>query len=318
MDSQGLTTNIKGTVRIPISLLDREYELEFDVMDRLCADVILGQSFLCKHSEVSFVMEGSDAPLKIKQEHVLSVAAANVKPPRLFEFLSSDCKPIACRSRQYSNEELKYIDEEIERLLKADIIEPPRSPWRAQVLVVNRGDKMRLVINYSTTINRFTNLDAYPLPRIEALVNKIASDKHYSAIDLRSAYHQIPLKEKERIYTSFEACERLYQYKRLPFGVKNGVSAFQRVIDDFTKRHKLQNVHAYLDDVIVTGATEEEHDANLQRLLDAAKSDNLTLNKEKSKFKVMELNLLGYSISHQEVRPDQERLQVFGYETTKH
>ena len=91
MDSQGLTTNIKGTVRIPISLLDREYELEFDVMDRLCADVILGQSFLCKHSEVSFVMEGSDAPLKIKQEHVLSVAAANVEPPRLFEFLSSDC-----------------------------------------------------------------------------------------------------------------------------------------------------------------------------------------------------------------------------------
>ena len=107
---------------------------------------------------------------------------------------------------------------------------------------------------------------------------------------MRSAYHQIPLKEKERIYTSFEACERLYQYKRLPFGVKNGVSAFQRVIDDFTKRHKLQNVHAYLDGVIVTGATEKEHDANLQRLLDAAKSDNLTLNKEKSKFKVMELN----------------------------
>ena len=84
-------------------------------MDRLCADVILGESFLCKHSEVSFVMEGSDAPLKTKQEHVLSVAAANVKPPRLFEFLSSDCKLIACRSRQYSNEELKYIDEEIER-----------------------------------------------------------------------------------------------------------------------------------------------------------------------------------------------------------
>ena len=208
-------------------------------------------------------MEGSDALLKIKQERVLSVAAANVKPPRLFEFLSSDCKPIACRSRQYSNEELKYIDEEIERLLKADIIEPSRSPWRAQVLVVNRGDKKRLVIDYSTTINRFTNLDAYPLPRIEVLVNRIASDKYYSSIDLRSAYHQIPLQEKERIYTSFQACRRLYRYKRLPFGVKNGVSVFQRVIDDFIKRHKLQNVYAYLDDITVTGATEEEHDANL-------------------------------------------------------
>ena len=166
------------------------------------------------------------------------------------------------------------------------------------------------MIDYSTTINRFTNLDAYPLPRIEALVNKIASDKYYSSIDLRSAYHQIPLEEKERIYTSFEACGRLCRYKRLPFGVKNGVSAFQRVIDDFIKRHKLQNVYAYLDDITATGATEEEHGANLQHLLDAAKSDNLTLNKEKSKLKVMKLNLLGYSISHQEVRPDQERLQA--------
>ena len=237
MASQGLTTITKGTVRISISLLDREYELEFDVMERRCADVILGQSFLSKHSEVSFVMEGSDASLKIKQEHVLSVAAANVKPPRLFKFLSSDCKPIACRPRQYSKEELKYIDEEIERLLKADIIEPSRSPWRAQVLVVN---KKLLVIDYSTTINRFTNLDSYPLFRIEALVNTIASVKYYSSIDLRSAYHQIPLKEKERIYTSLEACGRLYQYKRLPFGVKNGVSAFQRVIDDFIKQHKLK------------------------------------------------------------------------------
>ena len=78
MASQGLTTNIKGTVRIPISLLNREYELEFDVMDKLCFDVILGLSFLCKYSEVSFVMEGSDTPLKIHQKQVFSVAVANV------------------------------------------------------------------------------------------------------------------------------------------------------------------------------------------------------------------------------------------------
>ena len=161
------------------------------------------------------------------------------------------------------------------------------------MLVIQREEKKRFVIDYSTTINQYTALDAYSLHRIEELVNKIACDKYFCSIDLRAAYHQVPLMKEERIYTAFEACGKLYHYKRLPFGVTNGVSAFQRVINDFIKHHDMKKVYTYLDDITVTGATAEEHDHNLKRLLDTAKSENLTLNKEKSKFKVTSLNLLG-------------------------
>ena len=78
-------------------------------------------------------------------------------------------------------------------------------------------------------------LDAYPLPNIEDLVNKVAQDKYYSSIDLRQAYHQVPLLPEERRFTAFEAAGRLYQYNRLPFGVTSGVCAFQRAIDAFIK-----------------------------------------------------------------------------------
>ena len=88
------------------------------------------------------------------------------------------------------------------------------------------------------------------------------------------------------------------------------MSAFQRNIDDFIKRHKLKKVYAYLDDITVTGATEEKHDSNLKKLLDAAEIDNFTLNKDKSRFKVTSLNLLEYNISHREIKPDPERLQA--------
>ena len=76
--------------------------------------------------------------------------------------------------------------------------------------------------------------------------------------------------EEERFYTVFEAGGELYQYKRLPFGVTNGVSTFQRSIDCFIKRYQLQKVYADLDDLTVTGETIEKHDLNLKRLLDAA------------------------------------------------
>ena len=70
-------------------------------------------------------------------------------------------------------------------MLKEGIIEPSQSPWRAQTLVVcPENHKKRLVVDYSQTINRFTHLDAYPLPRIVDMVNEIASYQVFSTLDL--------------------------------------------------------------------------------------------------------------------------------------
>ena len=89
-----------------------------------------------------------------------------------------------------------------------------------------------MVIDYSRTINKFTLLDAYPLPRIHDQVNQIARGRVFSTLDLKLAYHQIPLCEIDREYTAFEADGKLYQDTRLPFGVTNGVSHFQRIIQE--------------------------------------------------------------------------------------
>ena len=90
---------------------------------------------------------------------------------------------------------------------------------------------------------------------METIVNNVARDMFYSTIDLRSAYHQVPIKEDKRCFSSFEADGCLYQFKRLPFGVVNGVAGFQRVIDNFVKCHYLEKFHAYLDDSTVTWST---------------------------------------------------------------
>ena len=90
----------------------------------------------------------------------------------------------------------------------------------------------RMVINYSRTIHKFTLLDAYPLPRIDNQVNQIAQGRIFSTLDLKSTYHQIPLCEVDQEYTTFEADGKLYQYIRLPLGVPNKVSHFQKIIQE--------------------------------------------------------------------------------------
>ena len=177
-------------------------------------------------------------------------------------------------------------------------------------MVVNQSNvKKRLCVDYSVTINRYTYLDAYPLPRIDEVINKVAQDTFYSSLDLKSAYHQVSLALEKRSMTAFEADGRRFQYCRLLFGVTNGVFAFQRVMENFTKRHKLKKVYAYLDDLTVTGATKEEHQKNLQCLLEAAKMDGLTLNESKSKICVKSLDLLGYRVSYGKMQPDPSSLQ---------
>lgn len=85
-----------------------------------------------------------------------------------------------------------------------------------------------MVIDHSQTVKKYTLLDAYPMPNIESTVNQLAQYKYFSTIDLKSAYHQIPLHPNDRPYTAFQSGGQLYQFTRMPFGVTNGTAYFQR------------------------------------------------------------------------------------------
>jgi transposase InsO family protein len=133
--------------------------------------------------------------------------------------------------------------------------------------------------------------------------------KYFSAIDLKSAYHQIPLQEDDKRFTAFEANSKLYQFRRLPFGLSNAVACFQRVIDEIIAKENLTNTYAYLDDVIIVGKDEEDHEMNLQKFIAVAQKYNITLNHEKCKFKQTAIQYLGYVISENCLKPDPDRFQ---------
>jgi len=146
MASSEIAVETLGKTTADLKLLDQTYpSSNFRVLKNLCADVIVGQTFLKLHSSVTFAMNGQKKALTIAASSKLSnaahtaVAAADLEPPCLFQFLLPDYKPTAAPSRRYNSEDKKFIKSEVQQLLDADIIEPARSPWRAQVLVVKQG-----------------------------------------------------------------------------------------------------------------------------------------------------------------------------------
>ena len=306
MAMSSFSTNIRGCCVIDLMYHGRNYDgLKVNVLPDLCADLILGIDFQSRHSRVTFKYGGPEPPLS-----VCGLSTLNMQPPSPFLHLTPDCHPVATKSRRYSKEDSDFIAKEVERLLKEGIIEPSNSPWRAQVVVTKGGNhKKRLVIDYSQTINRFTLLDAFPLPNINDQINEIAQYNVFSTIDLQSAYHQVPLRAEDRPYTAFEANSNLLQFTRLPFGVTNGVACFQREMINFVRDENLKAVFPYLDNITICGKNQEEHDANLKAFLDAAKRKNITYNESKSVFSTKRLPILGYVIENSEIRPDPDRLK---------
>lgn len=309
----GCSSKILGSCTCDLILANHKYKsIKLLILNNLCCNVLIGHDLLALHESLIIKFNGNRSPLRINSIDCVSStnSSCHSAPFSLFENLSKDCRPIITKSRQVNSSDAAFIRDEISSLLKDGIIVPSSSPWRAQVLVTKESNKKkRMVVDFSRTINKFTSLDAYPLPKIADLVQSIAKYKVFSIIDLKNAYHQITIKEKDRIYTGFEANGKLYEFTRIPFGVTNGVSLFQRTMDDFVSRNELSGIYVYLDDITICGKDQRDHDEKLRCFMTSAEKENLILNRNKCKFSQTSINILGYTVSHGLLKPDSDRLQ---------
>ena len=188
--STASTVAVTGFVNVKLQYSNTTLENQkLFVFKDLCSKVLLGLNILSKHSklEISYGGVKQDLCLNQKDNGVCGLTSLNIEAPPLFGNLTADMKPIADKSRIYSKEDYLFIKTEISRLLEEGIIEPSHSPWRAQVLVVKQSSgKKRLVVDYSRTINRFTQLDAYPLPRMDNIANEVSKYRYYTTLSLLS------------------------------------------------------------------------------------------------------------------------------------
>ena len=301
---------ILGYTNTKVQIENEKYSARLLVSEALVSDLIIGMDLLSQHTSLTLLLGGSRPNLSLASKCCAIFPTMTIDPPPIFSDLSAKhIQPIATKSRVPSSNDRKFMADEVKRLYDSGIIEESRSPWRSQAFVVRR-QKPRMVIDYSTTVNRYTQLDAYPFPNIERLIDAAAQNSYFSKLDLQSAYHQVPLRQEDRPYTAFEVNGRLFQFTRMPFGITNAVPTFQRIMDQFIESNQLCNTFAYLDDIIICGQTQEEHDLNLSRFLALIEKQNIVLNHEKCMFNVTSIPLLGYIIENGTKRPNPERLSA--------
>jgi hypothetical protein len=140
------------------------------------------------------------------------------------------------------------------------------SDWATPIVPVRKSDGgVQICGDYKITFNRAAKLERYPIPRIEELFASLSGGKTFSKLDLSHAYLQVPLDEQSQKYVTINTHKGLFKYTRLPFGIASAPSIFQRVMENLLQG--IPRVCVYLDDILVTGATEQEHLANLAQVL---------------------------------------------------
>ena len=302
---------VTGVCHLKLNVLGNEYSnVELYVMENLCVDILLGRQFLQSHKRIIFELGGERDELVVAaEENLCAVASSKVSTPSLFANLRPGWEPIRTKSRRFNELEKQYIEQKVAEWKKAGTIRPSRSPWRAQCVVVKQnGQFARLAIDYSQTINLFTEKDGFPIPLIEEIVNKVASFKYFASYDLKRAYHQIPIPESDKPYTAFEAGGELLEFNVIPFGVTNGGPIFQRIMSKIIVDDKLKNTMVYFDNVILGAMTLAELKLQSTKFQEAMVKRGMTLNDSKTIYGVEELNILGYCVSSGKIRPDPERL----------
>ena len=204
----------------------------------------------------------------------------------------------------------QQIEEELDRQVALGILEPvTTSKWAAPVVPIKKRDgSIRLCGSYDLTINTASDLETYPLPRVEELFAILSGGQKFTKIDLREAYLQLELDEESRPYTTVNTHKGLFQATRLVFGIKSAVAMFQREME--TLLAGVPQTAIYLDDLCVTGRTPEEHLANVREVLRRLSAAGLKVNQQKTVWLADEVEYLGHRITAAGIQPSEEKVRA--------
>lgn len=219
-------------------------------------------------------------------------------------------KPVCCRPYRMSESEKKITREITDDLLKNGIIRHSNSPYASPALLVDKGSGgKRLCVDYRQ-LNKITVKEKYPMPIIEDLIDRLQGCKYFTSLDLKSGYHQIKIKPEAIPKTAFITPDGHFEYLRMPFGLSNGPSVFQRLMNTVLGSLRFGKVICYMDDLLIATESLTENVACLENVLEILQNNGLTINLDKCSFFQNNITFLGYDISENGVRPSSKKLKA--------
>ena len=219
-------------------------------------------------------------------------------------------KPVLLRPYRRSPKERAAEAKCIKEMLDMEVIEPTSSPWGfPNVLIMKNDGRYRITTNFKK-LNALTVKDAYPLPRIDDALDLLGGSKYFTVVDANCGFFQVLMDDSARDKVVMISFEGTYGYKRMPLGLINSPSTFQRLMDILLAGLKWKCCIVYMDDIIIFSKTFEDHIRDLRAVFTRLREAGLTLKLTKCTFARDTLPYLGYIISRNGIKPNPEKVKA--------
>lgn len=329
--ADGTFHDIVGFVYVPIEFNEHVKVLPVSLVPTLKKNLILGMDFFKLFNlEISFptdsinVMEEvfvepmlPEIPIdfclleEVKKEFPISVDG-KLSCTHLLKYNidTGSAKPIKQKHHYVSPAIQVLLNDELDRMIKLDVVEPSNSAWaNPLVCVKKKNGKTRLCLD-ARALNSVSVVSAYPLPYISRILGRLNGTRYLSSIDLSDAFWQIPLDDSSKPKTAFVVPGRgLFQFKRMPFGLCSAAQNLSMLMDQVLGYDLEPKVFCYLDDVVIATNDYNEHIDMLREVASRLKRANLTINLAKSKFCVPKLAYLGYILDKDGIHVDSDKVK---------
>lgn len=227
------------------------------------------------------------------------------------KFNMNDHTPVCLPHRRIPYNHHGEVKEHIQNLLKAGIIRESSSPYAAPITLVRKKcGSMRMCIDYRL-LNKKTNFDAFNIPRVEEAIEALKGSKYYSALDMAQGYHQIPIEEGDRFRSAFRVgTGGLYEWNRLPFGLKNSQSCYQRVMNIIFGDKAFEILIIFVDDLLLYSETIDQHIDRLELVFKRLSDHGLKVKPSKCHFFKRSVKYLGHRVSEEGVSTDEDKIKL--------
>lgn len=255
------------------------------------------ESLCAKYADI-FYIEGEPLTFTNKIKHCIR---------------TTDENPVYTKSYRYPFIHREEVSSQISKMLEQGIIRPSESAWSSPIWVVPKKvdasgkQKWRVVIDFRK-LNEKTIDDKYPIPNINDVLDKLGKCQYFTTLDLTSGFYQVEMHPSDIPKTAFNVEHGHFEFLRMPMGLKNAPSTFQRVMDNVLRG--LQNVIClvYLDDIIVFSTSLQEHMVNLEKVFQRLSESNFKIQLDKSEFLKLETAYLGHVISNEGIKPNPDKI----------
>ncbi|RWR99670.1 Retrovirus-related Pol polyprotein from transposon 17.6-like protein, partial [Dinothrombium tinctorium] len=198
----------------------------------------------------------------------------------------------------------------LNELLKANVIRPSKSCYASPVLLRLKanGKDYRLLGDFRGLNATIKNDNNYPLPRIDDLIDSIYGSSVFSKLDSHSGFFTLRIAEKDKFKTAIITPYGLFEFNRLPQGLKISPNNFQMAMEKVYADVLFYCVLVYLDDCLIHSKNEELHFEHIRKTLDCVRKANIKLRTDKCCFFQREIDFLGHKISAKGIEINQDRV----------